>query len=383
MALGSGLARQIGYAAETTPGVAATPTDFVPLVDSSLAVGGGRIESDGIIAGARVLRSDQWNGGNFTVGGDVQHELYGRGLGNLLKAAMGSVSTSGGGPTYTHVFTPGDLPTLTAQVGEPGIDGTVFPHTFSGLSVASWEIGAQSGAVGTIGLTFQGMRGEAGSRSVSDGVTTISTANVSSATAAFTDADVGKTITATGIPAGARIVSVTSATAVVISANATATGSALALTVGVPLATATYPTSQKMFKINHLTVSIDGSTVEVESATFAGDNGLADRGPAAGSRWPRQSKEADLRAYTGTLDKEFKDLAMYDRFMSGAEAAVSGVFARGTDMFTIAGNARFDDNPPKGNGRGILSQSVPIKFIASSTDASAMTMTLVNADATP
>ena len=91
----------------------------------------------------------------------------------------------------------------------------------------------------------------------------------------------------------------------------------------------------------------------------------------------------DLRAYTGTLDKEFKDLSIYDRFMAGTEASVSATFARGTDMLVITGNARFDDNPPKGNGRGISTQSVPIKFISTGADSTALTMTLANADATP
>lgn len=74
--------------------------------------------------------------------------------------------------------------------------------------------------------------GDTVNRIVTDGATTTGSPNVTSATAAFTGADVGKAIAATGIPAAATILSITSATTVVISANATATGSALALTIG-------------------------------------------------------------------------------------------------------------------------------------------------------
>lgn len=70
-----------------------------------------------------------------------------------------------------------------------------------------------------------------GFRRVTDGATTNTSTTVTSATAAFTSDDVGETIVGTGIPGGARIVSVTNATTVVISAAATATATGLALRI--------------------------------------------------------------------------------------------------------------------------------------------------------
>jgi hypothetical protein len=67
-------------------------------------------------------------------------------------------------------------------------------------------------------------------RTVSDGATTNTSTTVTSATAAFTSADVGAKITGTGIPAAATIASVTNATTVVISAAATATATGVSLT---------------------------------------------------------------------------------------------------------------------------------------------------------
>lgn len=68
-------------------------------------------------------------------------------------------------------------------------------------------------------------------RTVTDGATTSASAVVTSATAAFTDGDVGKGISGTGIPGGTTILSRQSATQVTMSANATATGTAVSITV--------------------------------------------------------------------------------------------------------------------------------------------------------
>lgn len=55
--------------------------------------------------------------------------------------------------------------------------------------------------------------------------TTSGSANITAAAGTFHEEDAGRTITGTGIPAGATIASVTSETAATLSANATASGS--------------------------------------------------------------------------------------------------------------------------------------------------------------
>jgi hypothetical protein len=87
---------------------------------------------------------------------------------------------------------------------------------------------------GNAGANITGLIPQAGttivhSRKVTDGVTNSST-TVTSATAAFTSADVGGFITGAGIPVGATIASVTNATTIVISAAATATATGVTLT---------------------------------------------------------------------------------------------------------------------------------------------------------
>lgn len=71
-----------------------------------------------------------------------------------------------------------------------------------------------------------------GGQTYTDAGTTNASTTLTSASAAFTAADIGRTISGAGIPAGATIASVTNATTVVLSAAATATATNVAITVG-------------------------------------------------------------------------------------------------------------------------------------------------------
>lgn len=148
MALKSGMAAQLGVKAETTWGTFVAPTRFYPLISESLTEEIDRLESEGIIAGQRVLRSEQWAAGNVDVGGDIQTELYQQGMGALLKACFGAVATTGAGP-YTHTFTPGDLTDdhLSVQVGKPDVAGTVQPFSFYGMKATDWELSIEAGGL--------------------------------------------------------------------------------------------------------------------------------------------------------------------------------------------------------------------------------------------
>jgi hypothetical protein len=86
------------------------------------------------------------------------------------------------------------------------------------------------------GFPLMGILGDVtttASRSVVDGVLN-STTTVTSATAAFVAADVGKSISAVGIPTGAVIATRVSATNITLSVAATASASGVSLTIGPP-----------------------------------------------------------------------------------------------------------------------------------------------------
>ena len=158
MALGSGLAAQFGFVSETTYGTPVTVTKFLPLVSENVVEDIPRIESAGIIAGKRVIHSDQWQPGITSIAGDIGLELMQQGAGTIFRHMFGAVTSSTTGGVSTHTFTPGDLTgqSLTVQVGKPQVNGVVTPFTYAGVKVASWELGIVPGENVTLGLSVVG-----------------------------------------------------------------------------------------------------------------------------------------------------------------------------------------------------------------------------------
>ena len=152
MTLRTGLAAQMGVALETTHGTFVAPSRFFEFNSESMTQGIERLESAGLRAGTRVIRSDRWRSGSKTAGGSIEHDLVDTNLGILLEHCLGSVATvdvGAGAGAFEHTFTPGDLPEgLTVQVGKPDSAGTVHPFSYLGCKVASWTL---KGAVGEIG----------------------------------------------------------------------------------------------------------------------------------------------------------------------------------------------------------------------------------------
>jgi flagellar hook protein FlgE len=104
-----------------------------------------------------------------------------------------------------------------------------------------------------------------------DGVTTAASTTLTSATAGFTAADVGKTITGAGIPAGTTIASVTNGTTVVLSQAATAT--AAGVTVNVASLPNVWTVAATAPDINGVTKSVAEFTPPV-TMTFNATTGL-------------------------------------------------------------------------------------------------------------
>lgn len=105
-------------------------------------------------------------------------------------------------------------------------EGAILSAFTSWADPNSWFIPVSTDATGA---WIYGT-GTAATRTVADGVLN-STTTVTSATAAFTTADVGCYITGTGIPANTKISTRVSATQITLSAAATATASGVSLTI--------------------------------------------------------------------------------------------------------------------------------------------------------
>jgi len=158
---------QWGIKTESVYGTAVVVDEFIPLIGESMSVDEDFTESQAIVAGQRVLQSDQWNSGNLTVEGSIETELRTANMLTLFEHMFGGVT---GANPYTYV--PDDLTGLgfTCQIGKPIIGGAVEPFTYNGCKVASWEIALAAGEIATLGLDLVAI-------SESTGVTALASAS--------------------------------------------------------------------------------------------------------------------------------------------------------------------------------------------------------------
>lgn len=148
MPTGSGLCSQFGFAAEVTAGTAVTVTKF----HKHVTVGGDGLQlitvtDQGLGGCALVPTVDRTVEVGRTVARDVELNIGTRGLGLLLKQALGSVAAAtqiGVTPAYRQIHWNGDVATksLTVQFGFPETTaaGAVNAHTVNGAKISQWEI---------------------------------------------------------------------------------------------------------------------------------------------------------------------------------------------------------------------------------------------------
>lgn len=156
-----------------------------------------------------------------------------------------------------------------------------------------------------------------------------------------------------------------------------------ALATGTSLASASYGTGDaKPFTFAHASATVAGGAVPVKEISIKGVNGLDTERFFIGSDQISQPVENGLREYTGEATLEFSGLTQLNRFRNGTETALVLTIDNAADsksvVFTL--NARYDGTTPTVEGRGITMLKVPFKAVASSTDASAITVVVENAD---
>ena len=376
---------QFGFKTETTVGTTVTPDLFLPILDGeSLDRTDPIMESEGLRAVALVKRMGATNGGLNEVGGSTPFELSVIGATTLFKHMLGAVNTSGSDP-YTHVFTPASLMSLAAtlQVGV-NMNGTVVPKTVSGAKVGSWAIGGEEGAFLTLGLDWLAQRLQVGSRSVTDGVTSTNT-TLGSAAADFTDADIGKDVSGAGIAAGSQITAVASdGSSATLSLATTATATGVTVVIGKALATASYPSGLSYYKMHHATLTIDSVAVPIKGFEVTGDNALI-RDYNGGSRFSSEIRpDGDTeRTYGGTLNLAYLNNTQVDRYYAGEpfDLEIVATDPHGGGSVTIAGYGRYDASLTPMGTRSRVMTDAPFRLFGNTTDASALTITVVNSDA--
>ena len=145
MPLQFGRSAFIKYAEETTYGSAVSTTISNRVTSVSLSRSQERertthlSQSDAAFAGSTFDAFEQ-------AGGSIEMPLFYKGMGQLLKAAIGGTpATTGAGP-YTHAFEPTTvLPSLTMDFQR----GTGSVETFEGVMVTSMTISCEAGAEAT------------------------------------------------------------------------------------------------------------------------------------------------------------------------------------------------------------------------------------------
>lgn len=313
--LASGLAGQIGFAAESTYGTFVAPTRFLELNNSSVKFERERIESNGIRAGRRVLH--RWTPGIQRVAGDVEFEMSPQGFGLLWLHILGTNNTTGSNP-YTHTMSPGDLSgkSLTVQVGKPDIGGVVRAFSYLGCKITQAQVSAAVNEYAMMNLSFYGNH----------------------------------------------------------------------LDTAQTLGTATYPTGLTPFDFTKGTVTLAAAGFDVKEIDFTIDNGYAVDRHFLRTTTPERSKEpleSTRREITGSMVADFTDLTALNRFINGTEAALVLTFNAGASaQTTITMNVRFDGEDVE-LGPELLEQPLSFKAVHSTTDASAITVVVVNADTTP
>jgi hypothetical protein len=319
----SGFDSQVGYAIESPSGTYTAPTRAIEHVKSALTSKRDPIISQGIKANRR--HQGRSSKGIEVVGGSVLHELAPQNTGMLFTQLMGAVANSGAGP-YTHVFTSGPLvetQSLTVQVGTPDDAGTINPLNFLGCQIASATITVPAQAKPVmIEPTFVGQH----LQNTGDG-------------------DTPGTLVA-----------------------------------------ATYAATYVPFTSLNAVLTLAGAEFEFDDLTINIDNGLKTGRYTARSTNPSRAKiakESGWRTWSVNVNADLWNLVAMNRAFASTEVAFSLALTAGTASLTIAGNVRTDPFSPTVDGPDTLKQGLKMDFVSLTSDAAAMTMTLVNSDATP
>ena len=318
----SGFDSQVGYAIESPVGTFTAPTRAIEHVKFGLKSTRPDIVSQGIKTGRRSgFRRMK---GVEVCAGAISHELSPANTGLLLVNAVGAVSTTGAGP-YTHAITAGPLVEtrpLSIQGGVPSFDGTINPFNFVGCQVKAGSISVKKNAA--VMLDFDWVAQHLQNTGDGDTVAGLTAAVYSATWAPFT------------------------------SLNAVLT--------------------------------INAVEYEFDEVTLKFDNGLRTGNYTSRATNPSRaklSKEEGQRAWTMSVTSDFWNLTAMNRAYAGTEVSYSLAFTSGTTSLTVAGNCRTQPESPTQDGVKLTGQTLNLDLLSSTSDAAAMTWTLVNSDSAP
>lgn len=163
MAVGSGLAAQIGIANESTVNTPVAVTNFNEFDSETLEARPTFAQGVGLRAGGLVPRAARRVLTSLDGGGTVVGDLTVKNFGKWVQAGFGSYSTVAtqiaASTAYQQIHNLGsaDGKSFTLQKGAPSIDGTVNPLTFSGCKLLDWQIDSSPNAIAKFTGTVDAM----------------------------------------------------------------------------------------------------------------------------------------------------------------------------------------------------------------------------------
>lgn len=329
----SGSLTQFGIVNEGTYGTAVTVTKFYEIVSEDFKGNYERIQAEALSA-AYVDRSDRFAVSQKGAAGTVELEPLTKGFGHWLQYMMGTKNTTGPTETtvYTHTGTIGNLfgKALTVQVGRADESGTVRPWTYEGGKVTDYEF---SNSVDQTLRCSIGMDFEKES-------------------------------------------------------NPDAPAGAYALATNVPV------TGAEIFTWAGATVTLGGSSIEVDDFSVKVDNSLnVDRyylNQTAPKKEPIQDgkRSVDFSFKTSYINND-----MWEKVSSATPSGAYAQLVAKWSGLTLLGStiypnititipvARFDEGGPNADGPGMLEQSFSGKGLYDGTN-SAITVAVQSADIT-
>tara|TARA_B100000035_G_C21018104_1_gene562875 strand:- start:412 stop:1371 length:960 start_codon:yes stop_codon:yes gene_type:complete len=132
-------------AEESTWGNAITTSVFVKLISSTLQVTQERERRTHLSVPTSGMLSGTFEGFR-NAGGSLEIPAYYDGIGLFIKAALGSVATTGSSPLFTHTYTPAeDQPSLTIDF-QRGSNLANSMEKFTGVKISTMTISAEAGS---------------------------------------------------------------------------------------------------------------------------------------------------------------------------------------------------------------------------------------------
>ncbi|MEW6263382.1 MAG: phage tail tube protein [Thermodesulfobacteriota bacterium] len=327
--------------------------------------------------------------GNRDASGALKTELA-PSLGTLLKAALGSNTTTGAGSPYTHTMKIGSLPSLTFEKGFTDLGQYLL---FNGCKVNRMSLSVKPEGFQEIDLEFMGANeaqalpydGQTGNFTVGQVVT----GGTSTATGTIiADSDAGTEgfltlINVSGTFQNNEAITDPITGAAVVNGTLGAT----------PLdSSVTDPGHSPWDGFAVSTLQEGGSDIAVVTAVdLSLENDLDGDSYVVGGGGVRQSLSDGKAKVSGTLTALFDSMTLYNKAIKYTESSLKIVYKHGTGAGT-AGNEYLEilvpelyfskETPAIEGPKGVLFKGPFEAFYDNGADASAMKIVLMNAEAT-